>query len=109
MLLIYPLQSADADLLPLVFTIIAMSNWAVYIVQCSDDSLYTGITTDVTRRVGEHNQDNNKGARYTRARRPVTLVYSEACDNRALASQREYAIKQLTRYQKLALFNNPNT
>ena len=81
-----------------------MSNWAVYIVQCSDDSLYTGITTDVTRRVDEHNQDNNKGARYTRSRRPVTLVYSEACDNRALASQREYAIKQLNRNQKLALF-----
>ena len=82
-----------------------MSNWFVYIVRCADGSLYTGITTDLARRINEHNQGSNKGARYTRTRRPVTLIYSETCDNRASASQREYAIKQLNRNQKLALLN----
>jgi len=77
-------------------------SWYVYIVQCADDSLYTGVTVDIERRVHEHNH-SNKGAKYTRVRRPVSLVYQEACSTRSIACQREWAIKQLTRTQKLAL------
>jgi len=72
-------------------------------LKCADSSLYTGITTDIERRVKEHNHCNKKGARYTRARRPVSLVYQEACNDRAHASQREYALKKLTRAEKSAL------
>jgi len=73
-----------------------------YIIQCADGTLYTGITTDLTRRVDEHNH-SSKGAAYTRAKRPVTLVRSEASETRSQASAREYAIKKLTREQKLSL------
>lgn len=69
-------------------------------LRCSDDSLYSGITKDIDRRIDEHNNDNKKGARYTRARRPVVLVYQESCDDRAIASQREYQLKKLNREQK---------
>ena len=78
-------------------------NWKVYILRCADDSLYTGITTDMDRRLIEHNSDNNKGARYTRARRPVELVYTEACKDRAQASRREYDLKRLSRSEKISL------
>ncbi|TPW16706.1 MAG: putative endonuclease, partial [Halothiobacillaceae bacterium] len=71
--------------------------WYVYIVRCSDATFYTGIATDVARRMTEHNQDNQLAARYTRARRPVSLIYCEPFTSRSLAAQREYAIKQLTR------------
>jgi len=74
----------------------------VYILQCSDNSLYTGITTDIERRVFEHN-NSDKGAKYTKIRRPVILVYSEKCDNRSIASKREYEIKKLTRSEKLKI------
>lgn len=80
-------------------------SWSVYILRCADDSLYTGITIDVERRLNEHNTDNLKGARYTRARRPVKLIYQENCQDRSDASQREYQIKKLSRQQKLALIN----
>lgn len=80
-------------------------SWSVYILRCADDSLYTGITIDVERRLYEHNNDNLKGARYTRARRPVKLIYQENCEDRSAASQREYQIKKLSRQQKLALIN----
>jgi putative endonuclease len=76
----------------------------IYIVQCSDNTLYTGITTDLQRRVEEHNS-SDKGAKYTRVRRPVVLVYSEALENRSAATKREYAIKKLTRMQKMELIN----
>jgi len=79
------------------------SHWAVYILRCSDSTFYTGITTDLLRRVDEHNGDDKLAARYTRCRRPVVLVYSESCDNRSSASQREYAIKQMKRVEKEAL------
>jgi len=72
-------------------------------LRCADDSLYTGITKDVARRLLEHNTDNKKGARYTRARRPVELVYQEAGETRAHASRREHGLKQLSRNQKLRL------
>ncbi|MCK8826709.1 GIY-YIG nuclease family protein [Natroniella acetigena] len=73
----------------------------VYIVQCSDDTLYTGYTTDVNRRIKEHNQ--GKGAKYTRGRGPVKLCYTEDYTTRSQAQKREYIIKQLTRQQKLKL------
>lgn len=70
----------------------------VYIVRCSDGTLYTGYTTDVERRVAEHNA--GAGAKYTRGRRPVRLVYKEAHATASEAMQREYAIKQLRRQTK---------
>ena len=72
----------------------------VYMVRCSDNSLYTGITTDVFRRVDEHNGKWNKGAKYTAMRRPVNLVYSTEYENRSLASKEESRIKKLTKVQK---------
>ena len=83
---------------------IPSSTWFVYVVRCSDDSLYTGITTDINRRIEEHNT-SNKGAKYTRTRRPVKLEYKEIYVDRSTASKREYAIKKLTRKQKLNLIS----
>lgn len=80
-----------------------MSRWHVYIVRCSDGSLYTGIARDIARRVVEHNAPGAPGARYTRARRPVTLVYSEVWDTRSQAARREYQIKRLSKRDKEAL------
>jgi len=77
--------------------------WFVYIVRCSDDTLYTGITQNVTRRVHEHNTSNTKSARYIRARRPVLLVYTEIQPTRKNAFQREAAIKKFSRKRKLQL------
>jgi putative endonuclease len=76
--------------------------WWVYIVACSDESLYTGITTDRERRIAEH-KGSKKGAKYTRNRRPVDLVYSEMHPDRSTASKREYEIKKLSRAEKLKL------
>jgi putative endonuclease len=81
----------------------AVQAWFVYILRCADGTLYTGIATDLARRLAEHNADDALAARYTRARRPVALVYSEALANRAEAARREYAIKRLSRSAKLAL------
>jgi putative endonuclease len=72
-------------------------------VRCADGTLYTGVAVDVERRVAEHNGAGKPGARYTRTRRPVKLVYYEAVANRSAACKREYRIKQLTRQEKLAL------
>lgn len=79
-----------------------MTEWFVYVVECSDKSLYTGITTNVERRVEEHNT-SPKGAKYTSRRRPVKLVYFESAIDRSSASKREYVIKQLSRSEKLKL------
>ena len=79
-----------------------MSNWFVYIMRCADGTLYTGITTDLARREQEHNSEKN-GARYTRSRRPVVLVYSEEAENRSEASKREHAIKKLPLSGKMEL------
>lgn len=78
------------------------NSYFVYILECSDQTLYTGITTNIEKRLDEHN-NSPKGAKYTKARRPVKLLYSEKSQNRSTASKREYAIKQLTRKQKLDL------
>lgn len=77
--------------------------WYVYMLRCADGTLYTGITTDIARRVAEHNGEGGLGARYTRSRRPVQLVYVEAAADRAEAARREAAIKRLDRVRKLAL------
>jgi len=77
----------------------------VYIVQCNDDTLYTGITTDISRRIDEHN-NSDKGAKYTKLRRPVSLVYLEEQENRSTASKREYFIKKLKREEKLRLISD---
>lgn len=76
--------------------------WYVYILSCADNTLYTGVTTDLARRVEEHNA-SIKGAKYTRVRRPVTLAYSEQHPSRTEACKREAAIKALTREQKRSL------
>ncbi len=78
-------------------------SWSVYILKCADDTLYTGVTTDLKRRVAEHNAVAGKGAKYTRARQPVTLFYSEIHKDRSTAQMREAAIKKLSRIEKLAL------
>lgn len=78
----------------------------VYIVKCADDTLYTGISRELKRRVDEHN-GSLKGAKYTRVRRPVALVYSEECPDRSSASKREYEIKKkMSRAEKLELIGS---
>lgn len=78
------------------------AGWNVYIIRCSDDSLYTGITTDLKRRLGEHGH-SVRGAKYFNGRDPMELVYSESGHDRSSACQREAAIKKLSRPEKLAL------
>lgn len=80
--------------------------WHVYILRCRDDSLYTGITTNIERRLQEHNLASN-GASYTRGRRPVTLVYSCKMADRSSASREEWRIKRLPREHKEALIRSP--
>jgi len=75
--------------------------WKLYILRCCDDSLYTGITTDVEKRVAVHN--SGKGAKYTRGRRPVELAYCEECGDHSAALKRELEIKAMPRKQKLRL------
>lgn len=79
--------------------------WYVYILRCSDNSLYTGSTTDISRRIKEHSYGS--GGNYTRIRRPVKLVYKEAYPNRSKAQKREAEIKDLTKEKKLALISYP--
>tara|TARA_R110002153_G_scaffold1395_3_gene7223 strand:+ start:6985 stop:7230 length:246 start_codon:yes stop_codon:yes gene_type:complete len=79
-----------------------MKNWFVYIAKCADDTLYTGITTDTKRRITEHNT-SKKGAKYTRSRRPVTLMKFWIFANRSEASKEECRIKKLSRKEKLSL------
>jgi len=78
--------------------------WHIYILKCSDNSLYTGITTDISRRVTEHN--NRKGGSYTRSRLPAELVYKENYLTRSQALKREIQIKNLSRAEKLTLIKN---
>ncbi|ARD68022.1 hypothetical protein B2M23_17690 [Eubacterium limosum] len=80
-----------------------MDKHYVYILKCKDNSLYTGWTTDIEKRLKAHN--SGKGAKYTKSRKPVELVYKEEFDNKSDALRREAAIKSLTRKQKLALIN----
>lgn len=80
------------------------NEWYVYIILCSDTSLYTGITTDVDRRFSEHG--SQKGAKYFRARRPREVVYVEGGHSRSSASQREAAVKKLGRQEKISLIRS---
>lgn len=77
--------------------------WCVYIVQCKDGSLYTGITIDLMRRLKEHNGDNVKGAKSLRGKRPVKLVYFEGYNDQSEARKREAKIKSYSRLDKLRL------
>ena len=81
--------------------------WCIYIVECSDGTYYTGITTDVDRRINEHNF-SFKSAKYTRSRRPVKLVYVEEAIDRSEASKREYKIKKYKRARKKELISEYN-
>ena len=76
-------------------------SWVVYILQCSDGSLYTGITNDLAARIEAH--ETGQGAKYTRGRGPLILKYTEECEGRSDASKREMAIKKLSREEKEAL------
>jgi len=75
-----------------------MNTWKLYILRCGDGTLYTGITTDVEKRLEAH--QSGKGAKYTRGRSPLELVYREACGDHSAALKRELEIKALTREQK---------
>ena len=80
--------------------------WNIYIVRCADETFYTGICIDIDRRIDEHNHNDALGARYTRSRRPVALMYIENVSSRSEAAKRERKIKALTRQQKQALINS---
>lgn len=82
--------------------------WYVYILTCSGKTLYTGITTDLKRRVNEHN-DSKLGAKYTRTRRPVKLVYSCRVKNKSSAAKLEWHIKKMTRQEKMELIKEKST
>jgi putative endonuclease len=81
------------------------TTWYTYMVRCCDNTLYTGITTNPEKRLAAHNTGKN-GAKYTRARRPVQLVYLEECPSRSAAAKREYALKQLDLAAKLQLLRD---
>lgn len=75
--------------------------WVLYILECGDGTLYTGITDDLDKRLKAHNE--GKGAKYTRGRGPLTLRYRESCEDHSQALRREYQVKQLSRKEKLEL------
>ena len=79
--------------------------WYLYILRCGDGSLYTGITTDVEKRLEAHK--SGKGAKYTRGRGPLELVYREQCGDHSAALRRELEIKALSREEKLKMIQNP--
>lgn len=85
----------------------ARGGWTVYLVRCADATLYTGITTDLERRVAQHNGERPGGARFTRARRPVEVVFREDGHDRSSAARREAALKKCSRAQKEALCAEP--
>ncbi len=80
--------------------------WKVYILRCGDETLYTGITNDLDKRLAAH--DSGAASRYTRSRRPVELAWSEPSDNRSSALQREAKIKKMSRAEKLQLIRRPS-
>lgn len=82
----------------------AEKTWVVYLLKCRDNSLYCGVTNDLSRRLRQHNGEIKGGAKYTQARRPCELVYQEGCEDKSSAMKREYDLKQLSRIQKERLF-----
>jgi len=89
------------------FDSIDWSKWYIYLVKCSDDTIYCGITKDIEKRILQHN--GKKGAKYTASRTPVKLVYKEECGGKSRALKRENEIKKLTREQKICLINGYNS
>lgn len=89
----------------LIIRVEFVSEWFVYILRCADKTLYTGITTDIERRLKEHNAEKSD-TRYTRARQPVALAYQESVESRSIALKREAQIKKLKRADKEQLINN---
>ena len=83
-----------------------MDNHYIYIVKCSDGTLYTGYAKDIEQRIAKHNA--GKGAKYTKVRRPVTLVYSEVFETKSAALKREYEKKTLSRKKKLQMISEVN-
>ena len=81
-----------------------MKQWCVYILRCKDDTLYTGSTDDFPKRLEAHRQ--GKGAKYTRGRGPLELVYMEECGTHTEALRREIAVKRLSRQEKMKLIEN---
>lgn len=81
--------------------------YVLYIVECADGTLYTGIATDLERRLAQHNGEKPRGARYTAARRPVRLVYQAAFETRSAAQKEEHRIKRMTRSEKQTLILAP--
>ena len=82
-------------------------SYFLYVIRCADNSLYTGITTDVKRRFGEHSGKGGLGAKYTRSRKPVSVVSVWRCQSRAIASKLEYAFKRLSKEKKEKLLLSP--
>ena len=93
-------SKVESGLRPVRFT-----EWVVYMVRCGDGSLYTGCTNDLLRRIARHRA--GKGAAYTRSRLPLRVVYRESVSDKSAALKREYAIKQLSRAEKLKLIRRP--
>ncbi|GAB5415513.1 MAG: GIY-YIG nuclease family protein [Congregibacter sp.] len=85
------------------------AEWVVYMLRCADGTLYTGVTRDLERRLRQHNGELVVGAIYTRARRPVEVLWSEASESRSLAQRREASIKQLSRQQKMRLVRDSSS
>ena len=82
--------------------------WDVYVVVCFDNSFYCGITTDIVRRIKQHNGELSGGAKYTRGRRPCRLVYKEKAENRSSALKKEYWFKKLSRREKEKYISYPS-
>jgi len=83
-----------------------MTDWYLYLIRCSDGSLYTGIATDVERRLKEHRQNGNKGAKYLKGRGPLTLVFQQKIGSRSLALRTERNVKKLSKANKEKLIKN---
>ena len=86
--------------------LVLVMSWFVYIVKCSDDTLYTGITNNIDKRMAKHNA--GQASKYTRSRLPVVPVYVEDAIDRSAATKRELSLKKLTRRQKLSLIGKEN-
>lgn len=84
-----------------------MSDWSIYMLRCADGTYYTGIATDVSRRISEH-EHGKRGAKYLRGRGPLELVYQRAVGDRSIATKIEYSVKQLSRTDKEDLQRLPS-
>lgn len=94
-------------LLSIGIVLVFVMSWFVYIVKCSDDTLYTGITNNIDKRMAKHNA--GQASKYTRSRLPVVPVYVEDAIDRSTATKRELSLKKLTRRQKLSLISKQDT